>query len=88
MSPTGALLATFVEGADNTEAQGWVYPGCVNYTPQRMAQLASECGYEFQLLDWLHPRQRWALFAKPGFERSWLADRPLTWNTWLQHGPK
>lgn len=22
------------------------------------------------------------LFAKPGFDMLWLADRPLTWNMW------
>ena len=88
LAPGGALLATFVTGAADSEESGWVYPGCVNYTPELMAQLANDCGYEFELLDWLHPRQTWALFAKPDFDRSWLRGRPLGWNTWLQHGPK
>ena len=88
LAPNGALLATFVKGDADSEESGWVYPGCVDYTSQRMAQLAGECGYEFELLDWLHPRQTWALFAMPGFDRSWLHNRPLGWNTWLQHGPK
>jgi SAM-dependent methyltransferase len=88
LTPSGALLATFVTGEVDSVQSGWIYPGCVEYTPQRMAQAAQECGYEFHLLDWLHPRQQWALFAKPGFDRSWLLGRPLTWNTWLQYGPK
>ena len=88
LASSGALLATFVKGETDCDEPGWVYPGCVNYTVHRMAQLARECGYEFELLDWLHPRQTWALFAMPGFDRSWLQGRPLGWNTWLQHGPK
>ena len=88
LSHSGALLATFFTGKVDSDASGWIYPDCVEYSPARMAELASACGYEFELLDWQHPRQRWALFAKPGFDRSWLAGRPLSWNTWLQYGPK
>lgn len=88
LTPGGVLLATFIKGEANTEKEGWIYPQCVEYTPTYISQAAGACGYEFQMLDWLHPRQSWALFAKPGFDRSWFADRPLTWNTWLQHGPK
>lgn len=88
LAPSGALLATFVTGETDNDASGWVYPGCVNYTPARMAQMAGDCGYEFELLDWQHPRQSWALFAMPGFDRSWLRGRALGWNTWLQHGPR
>jgi SAM-dependent methyltransferase len=88
LSPTGALVATFVQGDASTDAQGWVYPGCVDYTASDMAQVATACDFEFALLDWLHPRQRWALFAKPGFDTRWLLGHPLGWNTWLAHGPK
>ena len=88
LASTGALLATFVQGNEDSQESGWVYPGCVNYTQERMAQLAADCGFNFELLDWLHPRQTWALFAMPGFDRSWLQGRPLGWNTWLQYGPK
>ena len=34
----------------------------------------------FEILDWKHPRQTWALFAAPGFNSTWFKDRPLTWN--------
>jgi hypothetical protein len=88
LTPNGALVATFVEGEADSQASGWVYPGCVNYTAQRMAKEAAACGYVFVPLDWLHPRQRWALFAKPGFDTRWLLGRALGWNTWLAHGPK
>jgi hypothetical protein len=88
LAPSGILLATFVLGDTDSSATGWVYPGCVAYTPARMAQAAKVCGFEFLILDWLHPRQSWALFAKPGFDTKWLLGRALTWNTWLQYGPK
>jgi hypothetical protein len=88
LSPTGALLATFVKGEASSGELGWVYPGCVTYTEQSMAQAANACGYEFVMLDWLHPRQSWALFAKSGFDTRWLLGRALTWNTWMQYGPK
>ncbi len=45
-------------------------------------------GFAFRLLDWHHPRQTWALFAMPGLNVSWFAERPLNWNTWLDHAPK
>jgi SAM-dependent methyltransferase len=88
LSPTGALVATFVTGEADAGEMGWVYPGCVTYTEQTMAHAAKACGYEFLMLDWLHPRQSWALFAKPGFDTSWLLARALGWNTWLAHGAK
>lgn len=35
LAPGGALLATFVTGEADSDESGWVYPGCVQYTPQR-----------------------------------------------------
>ena len=87
LAPSGALVATFIRSEVDTNESGWIYPHCVEYTPARVGETAAACGYEFQMLDWLHPRQSWALFAKPGFDRSWFAERSLTWNTWLEHGP-
>lgn len=84
----GALVATFVNGPADAGETGWVYPGCVEYTPAGMAAAAKSAGFDFYMLDWLHPRQSWALFAKPGFDVSWLMGRALSWNSWLQHGPK
>lgn len=88
LKPGGALLATFLIGDVDTDQTGWIYPGCVLYRPDSMKAVAKAHGFDFHLLDWLHPRQSWALFAKPGFDTSWLKDRPLTWNTWLRYGPK
>src|SRR5256886_14754516 len=45
-----------------------------------MRQAAAEAGLRFELLDWRHPRQTWALFAAPKFDSGWFKNKPLTWN--------
>jgi cyclopropane fatty-acyl-phospholipid synthase-like methyltransferase len=88
LKPTGAMTATFHIGTDDPTESGWVYPACVKFKLESMHQLAMKHGLLFGLLDWRHPRQSWAIFAKPQFNVTWLLNRPLTWNTWLQFGPK
>jgi len=51
-----------------------------------MARETAACGFALVPLDWLHLRQRWALFAKP--LTLVAGPRALGWNTWLAHGPK
>jgi cyclopropane fatty-acyl-phospholipid synthase-like methyltransferase len=85
---TGALVATFLVAEQDYTGSGWVYPGCVHYRISTMERLARQAGLGFRLLDWKHPRQSWALFAKPSFPVSWFAKRELTWNNRLLHGPR
>ncbi len=68
----GALVATFLPGEEDSPTKGWVYPECVNYRPATMRQAAAEAGLRFELLDWKHPRQTWALFAAPKFDSTWF----------------
>jgi hypothetical protein len=82
---SGALLATFLPGAADSSREGWVYPECVRFRTDTIVRLAGEVGLGFQILDWKHPRQTWALFTRAAFDTSWFAGKPLTWNTWLQH---
>jgi len=49
-----------------------------------MRQAAAEAGLRFEILDWKHPRQTWALFAAPKFDSGWLKNRPLTWSAGLE----
>ena len=77
---TGALVATFIADSSDFTGSGWVYPQCVGFTPSTIAQRAADAGLRLHILDWRHPRQNWALFAAPGFNDSWLAQRPLSWN--------
>jgi len=79
----GALIATFLPGDEDSPTKGWVYPECVNYRAATMRQLAANAGLRFELLDWKHPRQTWALFAAPKFDSAWFKNRPLTWNAGL-----
>jgi hypothetical protein len=83
LAPTGTLVATFVTGEKDNSVTGWVYPECVRYRPDTMLRLATDARLRFQILDWRHPRQTWALFAAPGFDVSWFKDGPLTWNRML-----
>ncbi len=80
MKPSGALFATFLVADEDFTGEGWIYPGCVSFRPETVAALAAEYGFELLMLDWAHPRQRWAMFARPEFDRSLLADGALHWN--------
>lgn len=80
LSETGALVATYIDAASDTERTGWIYPDCVSFTEATVQSLAQAHGLEFVPLEWHHPRQRWALFAKPGFDANWYRGRTLSWN--------
>lgn len=85
LQPSGALAATFLVGEDCADP-GWVYPGCVTYRVETMAAETERAGLRFQLLDWRHPRQTWALFAAPGHDTRWLEGRGPGWNAALDAG--
>ena len=80
----GAFVATFLVGDDDCTKPGWVYPNCVNYRPATLKRAATDVNLGFEILDWKHPRQTWALFAAPGFDSTWFKEQPLTWNTGLE----
>jgi SAM-dependent methyltransferase len=81
----GALVATFLPGEEDSPRTGWIYPECVNYRPATLERAAAEANLRFQILDWKHPRQTWALFAAPKFDSTWFKDHPLTWNAALEN---
>jgi cyclopropane fatty-acyl-phospholipid synthase-like methyltransferase len=80
----GALVATFLPGEEDSSRTGWIYPECVNYRPATLERAAAEPNLRFEILDWKHPRQTWALFAAPKFDSTWFKDQPLTWNARLE----
>jgi SAM-dependent methyltransferase len=80
----GALLATFLISEEDSAQTGWIYPECVNYRPATLERAAKGVNLRFEILDWKHPRQTWALFAAPKFDSSWFTNKPLTWNTGLE----
>ena len=90
----GALIATFMQGEkdffhkkgisqEDYKGEGWIYPKCPSYRAETIEKAALKVGFKFQILDWRHPRQTWALFSKEKFDTSWFAHNPLTWNTML-----
>jgi SAM-dependent methyltransferase len=84
LAQTGALVATFVIGEEDSAETGWIYPTCVNYRPATLEGAAKDVNLRFEILDWKHPRQTWALFAAPGFNSTWFKDGLLTWNAALE----
>lgn len=84
LAADGLLVATFLPGNEDAPQTGWVYPECVHYRPTTLERAATETNLRFEILDWKHPRQTWALFAAPKFDSSWFENRPLTWNAALE----
>jgi len=84
LAQDGALVATFLPGEEDSLRTGWAYPECVNYRPATLERAAAESNLRFEILDWKHPRQTWALFAAPKFDSTWFKDQLLTWNTGLK----
>ncbi len=84
LAQNGALVATFLIGAEDSARTGWIYPDCVNYRPATLERAAKDVNLRFEILDWKHPRQTWALFAAEGFDSTWFKERPLTWNEALE----
>jgi SAM-dependent methyltransferase len=83
LAANGALVATFLIGDEDSAQTGWIYPECVNYRPETLERAAKDVNLRFEILDWKHPRQTWALFAAAGFNSTWFKDRPLSWNLGL-----
>ena len=83
LKDSGALVATFLVGNKDYVGNGWVYPGCVNYKPETIAEIASEFGLDFTILDWTHPRQTWALFSKKKHDKSLIDGGPIAWNRFV-----
>ena len=84
LADDGGLVATFLPSDEDSPRSGWVYPDCVSYRPATLERAAADANLRFEILDWKHPRQTWALFAAPKFDSTWFKNQPLTWNTGLE----
>ena len=82
----GALVATFCCGTQDFDGTGWIYPDCVSYRPETLAALAGEAGLVFEVLNWRHPRQTWALFSKPRYDRCLVSGGVIAWNRVVEQG--
>lgn len=79
LSPRGLGAVTFIHAeiasGSVADSNGWVYPGVVTYTPQRLQEEFQSCGLAGRPLPWYHPnRQTWYVLAK---HRAELPDPEL-----------
>lgn len=84
LNDSAVLLCTFIVSETDTSQNGWVYPGCVTYTPQTIKNFANKHGFECMKLNWSHPRQSWFAFSKPGYDSTFIKDGHLAWNRNVQ----
>lgn len=64
LAPDGLAAVTFIEGRDDFEGGGWVYPECVAYRRATIGRFAADAGLEILRIPWFHPRQTWYLLAR------------------------
>jgi SAM-dependent methyltransferase len=67
----GLFLATFIWGKNDYKGNEWVYPGCVEFKPATIKELAwKNYGLKMQFTNWPHPNgQNWVVFHFPGQEK-------------------
>ena len=84
LKDNGALVATFIaDDKKDFDGHGWVYPKCVSYKSETLAEIASAFDLDFDVLDWAHPRQTWALFSKKKYDKSLIVGGPISWNRFI-----
>ena len=81
----GVLFATFLIDEKDSQESGWVYPGCVKFTPNTVEKMVTKFDLRFQLLDWFHPRQSWAAFYKEGHDTALIKDNDISWQRFGEH---
>jgi hypothetical protein len=61
-------LVTFIHpgqgGVDESRESGWVYPQCVAYAPEIIAEMIDRGALFGRTIPWFHPRQTWYVLAK------------------------
>lgn len=64
MTPYSIFAATFLKGDRDNENEGWLYPGCYNYTIDFINSLTNEANLICKQLDWVHPNgQTWVVIT-------------------------
>lgn len=62
LSNHGLIVATFIqtdEKNNDFDGNGWVYPGCVQYTRDKINTLIEKSDLVGVEIPWYHPRQTW-----------------------------
>lgn len=68
LAKSGLILATFVQpdqpgATEDFTGSGWVYPACVTYKLETVANMIENAGLFGRALPWFHPRQTWFAIA-------------------------
>lgn len=63
LKSNGLIAATFIEGINDFDGSGWVYPDCVTYRRFSIKRFAKEVGLFVTRIPWYHPRQTCYLLA-------------------------
>lgn len=74
LKPDGLIAVTFIEGIEDFDDSGWVYPDCVRYRRPTIKRFAEEAGLFITRIPWYHPRQTWYLLAR---DNNRLPNRPM-----------
>ena len=75
----GVLFATFIIGEKDFEGCGWT-PGLTKYRPETISLLAANAELNFNIIDWAHPRQTWAMFSKKNYDNDLISGGPISWH--------
>lgn len=63
LKPSGLLVATFVERAQDLYEDHWVYPGLNQFSWKTIKNLSESNGLVCRKVDWPHPLQTWFVVA-------------------------
>jgi hypothetical protein len=89
LSESGCLFASVLlsesvllkEGSpEESQEEGWVYPGCLYFKLSTFEELAHRAGFELIPLNFWHPRLSWLAFVKKDFDTSLLKHESIQWN--------
>ncbi len=63
LTSTGCALVTFIKADTDFEGDGWIYPGCVEFTENTIMFFAEKHKLKIKELPWYHPRQTWFILS-------------------------
>tara|TARA_R100000306_G_C4377875_1_gene142800 strand:+ start:1642 stop:2334 length:693 start_codon:yes stop_codon:yes gene_type:complete len=84
LADDGAIIATWVSGAENSGEAGWLYPGLVRFTEDTFKGLVEEAGLTLRPLAWPHPIQKWAMLTRSQARLDWVEETGLSFNRAFQ----
>lgn len=62
--PDGIVALTMIHEERDSKETGWIYPGCVGFTPDTINRTIKNAGFKCTEIPWFHPRQTWYVLSK------------------------